>query len=323
MTPLQLIAAWQQQSHGCERWCVASIVATQGSVPRHAGAWMVIGLDQQGKVVTVGSVGGGAAEAHVIEEALALLVNESTHTQVLTVSLGAGGSAGQTALDPQYGVCGGRMRLVLKMFRRDALDARLADIVLKLNSTRAVIVSAESLLPTIAHAPDCLHFASKPHCWVGGAGHCGVALARTLLDLGFPVSVIDVRAEITGPKLDARAARHLDWQQVLGPTYGEQQIVLLLSRNMDEDLFALDRLHSRYETNHSALAWIGMMGSKRRARLVYQSRAYGKHFLEKIITPIGFDIGAETPEEIAIAIAAQVIQRTRTPQPLSSSGIVF
>jgi xanthine dehydrogenase accessory factor len=312
MTPLQLIHAWQEQRRSCDHWCVASLVETQGSVPRNAGAWMMIGVNRQSSVQAIGSIGGGAAEAHVINQAVTQLASKSTESLAFPISLRAGVSA-QTSLDEQqFGVCGGHMSVVLQVFDTELLGQRLEGVAKLLRQVPDVYVCAFSLLPTDSQNRPRLRLYTKAHCWIGGAGHCGAALARILLNLGYPLTVVDARTDIMAPALDSRAARLFDWRQTLLQSYGSQQIVLLLSRNMEEDLLALDALHDRYEPNEGRLAWIGMMGSKRRAHLVLRARKWQKGFDQKIITPIGLDIGAQTPDEIAIAIAAQVIQLSQS-----------
>ena len=61
--------------------------------------------------------------------------------------------------------------------------------------------------------------------------------------------------------------------------------------------------------------YIGVVGSRRKAQLTRETllaEGYSRQQLDRIITPIGLDIGSETPAEIAVSIAAQLIQERAT-----------
>jgi xanthine dehydrogenase accessory factor len=79
---------------------------------------------------------------------------------------------------------------------------------------------------------------------------------------------------------------------------------VLVSRGHKQDETALR------EVVHSDAAYVGMIGSLRRVSTVLTHLAregYPKEALERVHTPIGLDIGAETPEEIAVSIVAEII----------------
>ncbi len=143
-----------------------------------------------------------------------------------------------------------------------------------------------------------------------GAGHIGLALARLTGTLGYDVTVVDDRpaADLdTVPGTDARYGA--DCGEVLAESsYPPGTDYALLSRGWRADVGAL----------RSILAcrpgYVGMVGSRRRVETVFrtlESEGVARADLAFIDAPIGIDIGAETPEEIAVSIASALIAHRR------------
>lgn len=148
---------------------------------------------------------------------------------------------------------------------------------------------------------------SRPVFLVVGAGHVGRAVARLAKFLGFQVAVIDDREEFANPELIPDAdqvicddfARALDAFPMNGNTY-----VVLVTRGHKQDELSL-----RHCLNRGA-AYLGMIGSRRRSATVIEhllAEGFALEELAKVRTPIGLEIGAESPEEIAVSILAEVI----------------
>ncbi len=153
---------------------------------------------------------------------------------------------------------------------------------------------------------------------VFGAGHVGTALARLARDLGFEVHVYDERED------------WLEEGRLPGCTLHEgdpsRALVVLGSRD-----FAVIVTHS-HQLDQALLmgligqdyAYLGMIGSRAKvAKFFVRLRAAGvdEARFSRVSTPVGLDIGAETPEEIAVAIAAELIRVRRghsgTVRPLA------
>jgi xanthine dehydrogenase accessory factor len=146
---------------------------------------------------------------------------------------------------------------------------------------------------------------------VVGAGHVGKALATIGHMCGFSVEVIDDRPEFANaerfPEADritcGRFDEVLDGYPIDGNTY-----VVCLTRGHKHDETSLRLVAT------SPAAYIGMIGSKRRAGAVLQhliEEGIDRAAVESVHTPIGLDIGAETPEEIAVSIMAEIILTRR------------
>lgn len=144
-----------------------------------------------------------------------------------------------------------------------------------------------------------------------GGGHIGKALATVAHLCGFTVEIIDDRPEYANaerfPEADRITSGRFD--EVLdGYAIDENTYVVCVTRGHKHDETSLRVVAS------SAAAYVGMIGSKRRVGAVLQhliDDGLDPEAASRVHTPIGLDIGAETPEEIAVAIMAEIIQARR------------
>ena len=314
MTPLQFFTQVIAHTQGAQRWCVASVVQTRGSTPRKKGAQMAVALGGDGKLIApIASIGGGAGEAKVLQAAAALLRMPTQVFEMLEIDLsGHAGSEKNSSANSISGVCGGHMRLCLSTFTAADLQLRAHAICDALTAGQAATIDAATLLPANHSAQESLRLLPAPMCLIGGGGHCGVALAELLVRLGFPVAVIDERDEVFGCALAAEChiEEFSDWASALAAaklyqTHGAPHaMAILLSRSYSHDLTALDAI-AQSDVEFSLL---GMMGSARRIRVVKQQLVEFPAALFAVLkAPIGLSIGAQTPSEIAVSIAAELL----------------
>lgn len=143
-----------------------------------------------------------------------------------------------------------------------------------------------------------------------GAGHVGAALARLAGVAGYQATLIDDRAEFVkrddfpDDKIELVAAQN--WfaavQAAAGKGHGVSVAVVTRGHSEDEQC-----LRAVVETEAD---YIGLIGSKRRTNIVLQRlREYGadERKLAQVRAPVGLDIGAVTPEEVALAILAEIV----------------
>lgn len=141
-----------------------------------------------------------------------------------------------------------------------------------------------------------------------GAGQDAVPLAQFASQLGWSVTVLDPRANyLTEERFpNAHALIETEPEKVLAHlSFDEQTAVVLMTHAYSQDFTLLQHLLSLQ------LPYLGLLGPKRRAeRLLSELREDGFHFdaecLRSLYSPAGLDIGSETPEEIALAILAEV-----------------
>ena len=235
---------------------LATIVATEGSVPRHVGTKMVVHADGS----MLGTIGGGMVEDAIRKDALEALRSDEAglHRYAL-----------QNTERGDFGVCGGTMTIFLEPY----------------GTPRTVCVI--------------------------GAGHVGAAVVDLAHWLGYRTVVVDERPEMVAeesvPHADVRFAGTVADAIAAHPVTGKTSVVVV-TRSQELDVQILPLL---LET---PAGYIGVMGSRRRWELTRQAlEASGvpQGSLGRIHHPIGIEIGAETVEEIAVSIMAEVIAQAK------------
>ena len=150
-------------------------------------------------------------------------------------------------------------------------------------------------------------FESPAKLVIVGGGHIGLVLAQIGEIVGFEITVLDDREEFANrdrfPMAEqiivAEPASGLDGLVLDGSSY-----LVMVSRG-----HLLDAEGLRHCVGRGA-AYVGMIGSRRRTETVLQSLlddGFDRDALDAVHTPVGIDIGAETPEEIAVSILAEMI----------------
>jgi xanthine dehydrogenase accessory factor len=147
----------------------------------------------------------------------------------------------------------------------------------------------------------------SPDLFIVGAGHVGFHLARLAGDVGFSVHVIDDREKF------ANAERFPDAVEVVvedipswlaRTTLPAHGYAVIVTRGHTNDLEALRALAPR------ELRYLGLIGSRAKVARIYDALATDNlppALLERVHAPIGLDIGAVTPQEIAVSILAELI----------------
>lgn len=236
---------------------VVTVVRTRGSVPRKAGAKMLVYSDGR----FAGTVGGGSMEAQVLDAARALLASGGT-SRFLTFSF-RDPSAGDV------GVCGGEME-----------------------------VFVEAVRPV-------------PQVVVIGGGHVGQAVVALARFLGLSVVVSDDRPEFCSPEAVPGADAYVPCSLRELPQHvplHERSFVLLTTRGTDIDVDGLPVVLE------SKAAYIGVIGSVRRwatTAAALRERGVPEEQIARVQSPMGIELGAETPEEIALSILAEVVRQIR------------
>jgi xanthine dehydrogenase accessory factor len=186
-------------------------------------------------------------------------------------------------------------------------------------------VSVEELSPEIpAERNATLMFErveSEPRLVICGAGHVGAHLARLARLLNYRATLIDDRADFVTRERFPDAGIELviacTWTEAVEREVGRNVYVAVVTRGHNEDeecMRAVLKAQPRY---------IGMIGSRRRTNIVLERlRAQGAsvELLREVRAPIGLDIGAVSPEEVALAILAEIVAERRgaTGAPLSA-----
>jgi xanthine dehydrogenase accessory factor len=146
-----------------------------------------------------------------------------------------------------------------------------------------------------------------PQLLIFGAGHVAYSVYQVARLAGFDVTVVDDRDAYANRDRfpDARAVIAEDFDAALAkldPT--ESSFIVIVTRGHRDDMRVL-----RWAVQTPA-RYVGMIGSKRKVISIYkelENEGLSAHLFEKVMAPIGLEIGAVTPEEIAVAIVAELI----------------
>jgi xanthine dehydrogenase accessory factor len=164
----------------------------------------------------------------------------------------------------------------------------------------------------------------EPRVVVCGAGHVGAALARLAASIGYRVTLIDDREEFVTrsrfPEDDIElVAAHEEWAapvtRAIGTGHGVYAAVVTRGHNEDEECMRAV-LAARPD-------YVGMIGSRRRTNIVLarlRESGFGEELLKQVRAPVGLDIGAVSPEEVALSILAEIVAERRggTCAPMSA-----
>lgn len=156
-----------------------------------------------------------------------------------------------------------------------------------------------------------------PLLYIFGAGHVGHELSKAATRAGFDVTITDDRDAYANKERFPEASQIIaeDYDQALAHiTPTETSFIVIVTRGHHDDMRVL-----RWAVQTNA-KYIGMVGSKRKAITVFRElvkEGLKPELFERVHSPVGLDIGAITPEEIAISITAELIAlRRKVERPL-------
>jgi xanthine dehydrogenase accessory factor len=147
--------------------------------------------------------------------------------------------------------------------------------------------------------------------YIFGAGHVGASLYKIAHILGFDVTIVDDRDAYANRERFPHAHRIIadDFEKALAQLApSEPSYIVIVTRGHREDMRVL-----RWAVQTPA-GYIGMIGSKRKTIKIFeelQKEGVPANLFERVHAPIGLDIGAITPEEIAVSITAELIAKRR------------
>ncbi len=147
--------------------------------------------------------------------------------------------------------------------------------------------------------------------YIFGAGHCGHALARAADAVGFLVHILDDRPDVASSERFPMAASITvgDYDEISSTMQPmpDAYIAIMTAAHAGDAVVLKNTITKTYR-------YIGMMASARKRAQIYaklSEQGIDRSLLEKVRAPIGLDINAETPEEIAVSIAAELVKTAR------------
>lgn len=263
-----------------ERWAqepavLVEVVATQGSAPREAGAWMVVSAQE-----VRGTIGGGHLEFDAIAQARQMLSASESADSARTLER-------RVALGPSLGQCCGGV-VQLRFERLQGLDAAARQRLM------------QRLTP-----------ATLPVALFGG-GHVGRAIVQACAPLPVAVHWIDSREGIFPPELPPNVrAEHSEPVQAAVDSIAPGSRVLIMSFSHAEDLDVVARCLRRQRVRGD-LPFVGLIGSKSKwaaFRHRLEARGFSAEEIAQVRCPIGVPgIRGKEPAVIAAAVVAQLLQ---------------
>jgi len=153
---------------------------------------------------------------------------------------------------------------------------------------------------------------SAPTIFIFGGGHISLDLAKMAKLVGFKIVVIDDRNEYANPQRfpEAEQTLAIDFARAFSKLkIGKTGYIVIVTHGHMGDETVLERALA------TEAKYIGMIGSKTKNKVVYShllAKGITKEQLDKVYAPIGLSIHAQTPEEIAVSILAEIIQVRRS-----------
>ncbi len=322
---------------------IATIVSQSGSTPREVGTRMLI--DEKGHAT--GTIGGGTLENEVMVAAMhkvwagatevRLIDIDLTHQEAASAGMICGGRA-TVLLDrvtptPEMASLfdrlhraaqAGKPAIWISLARRDGREMGRVEHFMASpdgegfggaplpEAVRAVLRDESGSGVRVIDRPDALVIAEPIRgasmLYIFGAGHVAQPTARFASAVGFSVVVIDDRPEWASPERfpEARSVRVIpDFETAFTDLdIHPDAFIVIVTRGHLHDRTVLE---AALKTD---AGYIGMIGSRKKREAIYSAlrdAGVGQDRLDQVHSPIGLSIGAETPEEIAVSIVAELI----------------
>jgi xanthine dehydrogenase accessory factor len=330
---------------------LATIVRQEGATPRTAGSKMIVTREGRG----IGTIGGGSLEAAVMNRATQLIEQEQSEVMHFDLSgdvvtakdMICGGSADVLLAcvlpTPVNRDLFDQWRQVLKKNAQGCLVTvarQTGDTLYR--TTHCLVMSREKMIGPAPLGRSVLEkvlttaitatriqtlwlektlvvvepSASASTAFLFGAGHVAQPTARLAAMVGFQVWVLDDRKDYAHPKRfpEAHRVRVLD-------SFERAFTDLAVTSDSYVVIFTHGHLHDKIvlaQALATDAGYIGMIASRRKRNTIYDAlRAEGvpQHQIDRVHSPIGLAIGAETPEEIGVSIVAEMILQRSQRMP--------
>ncbi len=299
------------------------VVENKGSSPGRQGFKMIVTED--GK--RFGSIGGGATEHKLVKRAEEMLKNGIEKPELHELIHRTDAEMYKSGM-----ICSGENKVILYPLSEKHIDnineicghAIIKDeITVKISPEELISKSGATITGQYEYKNGVFkEVVGYKHivCIIGG-GHVGLALSRQMDMLGYYVKIYDNRPELDTMKANKYAKeQHItDYEKIEKHIpEGENIYVVIASFSHTFDKKVLSKLLKK------KTAYIGMMGSKNKVREIFNSlknEGFSEEDLKKVSAPIGVPVKSETPEEIAVSIAAEIINVKNTRRKYSDGFV--
>ena len=312
----QFISTQMQQD---TRVALLYVLESKGSSPGRQGFTMAVTARQM-----MGSLGGGIMEHKLVDMAKDKLAASASFSTTLRQIHNKSAATHQSGM-----ICSGEQTIFLYILKEQDLKAihlLLASVQENKNGSLRVSESGLEFDSRIPNQNFSLNIwensfqliektGYKNQLTIIGGGHCALALSKLMSSMDFYIRVYDDR-----PNLNTLQANQYAHEQIVVPDYAtinesiveaSAHYVIIMTFGYRTDDMVIRSLQSRQDFH-----FIGVLGSKNKIKKMMEDyAAFGipAPFLKKIHAPVGLPIFSQSPEEIAISIAAEIIQIKNQP----------
>ncbi len=293
---------------------------TKGS-PGTTGAKMFV--SESGEIF--GTIGGGVMEHKLIDRAKEILKQEAFTPEIQTLyhrTSGSGEKSGMICSGSQtnlYYLCHPSrdkeiIEKVLSLIERD-ISGSLSIDSSGMSVEEKEVNLAQSAIQLIQESGKWRYeeqLLNRKRIAIIGGGHCSLALSRVMSQLDYEVLVFETRHEVSTLTQNtyARSVKIVEDYKEVGDLIPVPQLtcVVVMTTDFASDIRALLGVVSL------PFPFIGVIGSRAKITTIFeqlQQAGISKSLLSSLYAPVGLPIGSHTPEEIAISIAAQIIQERK------------
>jgi len=296
------------------------VLQSEGSSPGRRGFFMAVNAAGE----TAGSIGGGIMEHKFIEMAKERLRGEGTQLQEQSSVTLKKQFHNKTAPANQSGmICSGEQTiLIYPVSANDAVSVQeiIASLQQHQNGTLQLSPGGLSFTPDTPASDFYFSMTSednwlyrektgyKHHLHIIGAGHCALALSRMMADMDFFIHLYDDRSSLRTFEENNSAHRKRiinDYRELdeLIPSGNGQYIVVMTVGYRTDDIVVRTLWNKQFK-------YFGLLGSKSKIDKMfsdYLAEGIPAEALVRIHAPVGIAIHSQTPEEIAVSIAAEII----------------
>ena len=247
-----------------------NIIKSSGSSPRTSDAMMIAYFDENNNKKTLSTIGGGVLEFKVLNDAFTLLQQKANNKKNYSLTNEESGGVGM--------LCGGNVEIDFRYINKNNKEI-IENLIEEENKKNSNV-------------------------YIFGAGHVSLDLVDILSKLSFNCIVIDDREEFANRFNNAIIVD--DYENVFNKiNITEKDYIIIVTRGHSYD-YIVEK--NALKTN---AYYIGMIGSSKKIATLHnrlkEEEKYTDEMIDRVHAPIGLQIGAESTEEIAVSIAAELI----------------
>ena len=291
------------------------VLESSGSSPGRQGFFMAVNAENKME----GSIGGGIMEHKFVEMAKEKLQDASNKSQIRKQIHDKSAGKNQSGM-----ICSGEQTIFLYRIKEKDIK-HIEELIssLEKNKNGALHLSPEGILfddtgsgkdfefdlKTEEHWSYTEKTGYKNHLYIIGGGHCALAFSKLMCSMDFYIHLFEDREQLNTVEKNNYAHEKMivkDYSELkeLIPSGENNYVVVMTFGYRTDDIAVRALLQKQFK-------YFGLLGSKKKIEKMfddYKKEGIDENILKQIHSPIGIQIKSQTPEEIGISIAAEIIK---------------